>query len=257
MTNDTTLTATLVDAWRSGRPLTADAATQQAPANEAAAYATQREVAATLGWFANGRPCAWKVGAPSRDGHPNAAPIADYALRQGPASFSRRDRHIMAGIEVELAVRLAQPLAPGSTPEQVRAAIGEVMVAIEICDARAEAWRTLPPLFRLADQQVNAWLVLGSGISSGWSDDYADGEVVLTINGSETLRSHASHPFGDPLHLLPWLADHAATQYPGGLQAGDIITTGTWTGFYEARPGDHIQARFAGIGEVAVDFADD
>lgn len=255
MTTDTTLAAALVEAWRGGRPLTADTATRLAPADEAGAYAVQREIAATLGWFAEGRPHAWKMGASTRTAAPTAAPIADRALRTAPVELGPRDRHTLVGVEVELAVRLARPLAPGCSAAEARAAVGEVLAAIEICDVRAEAWPTLPPLFRLADQQMNGWLILGSGVADGWSDGYAAGEVVMTVNGAEQLRARAAHPLGDPLYLLPWLAGHAAGQYAGGLQAGDIVTTGTWTGLYAARPGDRIHAAFEGIGEVALSIS--
>lgn len=248
------LTGALVGAWRNNRPLDADEATRLAPANEAQAYRVQRDVADALGWFRAGRPRAWKIGAASRDAQPTAAPIADDALRQSPAHVEAATMQTLIGIEVELAICLAHPLPDGAGAEQIRAAVGEVRAAIEICDVRAKDWPALPPLFRLADQQMNRWLILGGGIRGPWCDDLSACEVRLAVNGEEAICRHGGHPLGDPLFLLPWLARHAADHYPGGLQAGDIVTTGTWTGLYEAKPGDRIEAAFAGIGSVELEI---
>ncbi|WP_332675512.1 2-keto-4-pentenoate hydratase [Aromatoleum sp.] len=248
------LSTALVDAWRSGQPLNAEAATHLAPPDEAAAYRVQREVADALGWYASGRPRAWKMGAASRDATPTAAPIPDPALIDSPAHLAATSAHTLIGVEVELAVRLARPLLPGASAEDARAAVAEVLAAIEICDVRAHDWRILPPLFRLADQQMNRWLILGNGVSGPWRDAFAACEVRLEINGVETLRRHGGHPLGEPLFVLPWLAGHAAREYAGRLRAGDLITTGTWTGLYEAKPGDRVRASFAGIGSVEVEI---
>ena len=35
-----------------------------------------------------------------------------------------------------------------------------------------------------------------------------------------------------------------------GLHAGDVVTTGAWTGLEIAKPGDEVTARFPGIGEA-------
>lgn len=248
------LSAALIGAWRANRPLEAEEAARLAPANEAEAYRVQHEVADALGWFRAGRPRAWKIGAASRDAQPTAAPIADDVVLQSPARLKAESMHTLIGVEVELAICLARPLPNGAGAEQVNAAVGEVRAAIEICDVRAKDWPALPPLVRLADQQMNRWLILGGGIRGPWCDELANSEVQLAVNGEETIRRRGGHPLGAPLFLLAWLARHAAGRHPGGLQAGDIITTGTWTGLYEAKPGDHIQASFDGIGSVEVEI---
>jgi len=249
------LSTALVEAWRSGQPLNFEAATHLAPPDDAAAYRVQREVADALGWFPSGRPRAWKMGAASRDALPTAAPIADAALIASPARLAPTSAHTMIGVEVELAVRLARPLSAGANADEAHAAVGEVLAAIEICDVRAHDWPSLPPLFRLADQQMNRWLILGGGIKGPWQAEFATREVRLAVNGVETLHRHGGHPLGDPLFLLPWLAGHVAAAYPDGLQAGDVVTTGTWTGLVAAQPGDRVRAQFDGIGSIEVEVA--
>lgn len=247
------LAALLAGAWRSGRPLAFDAAVAAAPDGEATAYAVQDAVAAALGWFPRGRPGAWKMGAPTRDDAPTAAPIPDAAVIAAPARLTD-PAHTLIGIEIELALRLARPLPAGASRAEAAAAVGEVLAAIEVCDVRAERWAELPPLFRLADQQMNRWLILGTGVAGPWSDAFATAGVRLAVNGVERIRRIGGHPLEDPLFLLPWLASHAAAR-GAGLAAGDLITTGTWTGLVEARPGDRIHAAFAGIGEVSMEAA--
>ncbi len=250
------LSAALVEAWRSGKALDADTAIRLAPRDDATAYSVQRQVAHSLGWFPSGRPRAWKMGAPSLGAQPTAAGIADQLIVRGtpesPFRLSLSSVHTLIGVEVELTIKLAHDLGAHASFAEASAAVGEVYAAIEVCDVRAEAWKSLPPLFRLADQQMNRWLILGTSTVTPWQQDYAQREVVLDINDHQAARHNGGHPLDEPLHLLPWLANHVASQYEGGLQAGDLITTGTWTGLYEAKAGDRIHASFGGIGEVAL-----
>lgn len=259
MNTEAELAEALVESWRSGSPLSAESATRLAPPDSASAYRVQRQVATALEWFPTGRPHAWKMGAPNLHTPPTAAPIADAVIiRSAPgiaAQLPLSSRHTLIGVEVELAIRLAADLPATTSLETARAAIAEVSAAIEICDVRAQDWKTLPSLFRLADQQMNRWLILGTGNLGPWTSDYSTRTVQLEVNGIPWPLESPGHPLQDPLHLLPWLCHHVSNQYPQGLKAGDIITTGTWTGLYEAQPGDRIRASFAGIGQVEVDIA--
>ncbi|HCP53503.1 MAG: hypothetical protein CMK72_16375 [Pseudomonadaceae bacterium] len=259
MTDTSQLHDALIEAWRSGTPLNEEAATRLAPADNQAAYRVQHQVGEALQWFAQGRPHAWKIGAASNESLPTAAPIADavviHGLPESPAQLPLSTRHTLFGIEVELAIRLARDLPASADAAQIKAAVAEVIVAIEVCDVRAQAWQKLPATFRLADQQMNRWLILGNATAGGWQDDYAQRGVQLQVNGAPVALKDSRHPLGDPLCLLPWLCNHVAEQYPAGLRAGDVITTGTWTGLYEAQPGDRICASFDGLGGVALNIA--
>lgn len=250
------LTDALVDAWRSGTPLSAAQAHALAPADDASAYRIQRQTGAALGWFADGRPRAWKMGGDSRTSRWTSSPIADGAiLRTGsePFPFAASRVHTLIGVEFELAVQLAHALPAEADAQAVRAAIGTVFAAIEICDIRATG-ANLPATFYLADLQNNHCLILGEQRDGGWRDSDGDGEVTLTRNGAEYQRQRGGHPMGDPLYLLPWLNRHAQQYYGSPLQAGDIVTTGTWTGLYPARAGDRLSACYADVGRIAIDI---
>ena len=76
-------------------------------------------------------------------------------------------------------------------------------------------------------------------------------EQPWLVNNSITARG--SHPWGNPLRLLPWATAHFLER-GSPLQSGDILTTGSWTGMEFAQPGDEIVARFPGVGEATVRF---
>lgn len=240
----------LVGAWRSGRPLTALDATRLAPPDDAAAYAVQDAVGAALDWFPNGRARAWKIASVP----PTAAPVPDAFIHNVPQRLHMHDFHTLIGIEVELVLRLGRALPADANEADAAAAIDGVFAAIEIFDVRAQDRDALPRTLLLADHQMHGRLLLGSGIEGGWQTSLTDTEVILSVNGRETLRRHGGHALGSPVAILPWLAGHVA-QRADGLQAGDLIASGTWTGLYVAQPGEHIRAEFKGVGAVAVEIA--
>ena len=63
-----------------------------------------------------------------------------------------------------------------------------------------------------------------------------------------------SNTSGDLLRLLPYLANEGAAR-TGGLEAGQWITTGSWTGNTPAGPGSAVEASFAHAGRVSLRFA--
>ncbi len=227
------------------------AASAPAPATAQDAYRVQDRVFAAL--YAGEPAGAWKVGAARPDLEPTAAPIPSARLYASPARVQARDFH-MIGVEVEIAFRLGRHLPARATPygeEDIAAAVDTALVAIELCDTRLEDWKTASALWRLADFQLNAALIVG-GESRDWrSIDFPRQRAELWIDGAKTIEATGAHPFGNPLRLLPWLAAHSLGR-GDGLHAGDIITTGTWTGMQFVSPGAEILARFPGIGEARV-----
>ena len=237
----------LVQAHRSRKPAQTAGVTLR---KESEAYRVQDEVFAQL--WPGSRAAAWKAGGPSDKVEPTAAPIAPENLLRSPASVSGANMQ-MIGVEAEVAFRLAKDLPPRTRPyseRSVAAAVGEVLVAIELCDTRLANWKDSSGLWKLADFQNNGALVAGSG-TKGWQKiDFLQQEVEFRIGG-KLARAKGAHSFGNPFRLLPWLAAHCAKR-GFGLHAGDIITTGAWTGMEIAKPGDEVTAIFPGIGEATV-----
>jgi len=239
------------DAWAGHFVIPVDAEAE--PKTAADAYRIQDAVFAAR--YSGQPPRAWKIGTAGVQAEPNGAPIGN--LLASPAVANARDFH-MLGIEAEVAFRLREDLpasASGWSEEAISDAAGELLVTIELCDTRLAGWKTASPLWKLADFQLNGALIAGSGITGWRGIDFAAQHAELWINGHKEIDRAGAHPLGNPVRLLPWAAEHCAKRC-GGLHAGDLITTGSWTGMCFVAAGDEVVARFPGIGEASLRIAE-
>ena len=248
----TKLRDALVGARRTREPIAAAGLPE--PRNDADAYAVQRAVADEFGWFA-GKPTAWKVGASSRNATPTAAPLPARGVHKSPATFARGTFNRIL-IEGEVAFRLQSPIGAdigaGDT-KAISAAIGELVVTIEVVDPRFRDYESASPTLRLADQGMHGALVIGTGIP--WRGKLAWETLVARVgrDGEVVRETRGGHPLGNLLFMLPWLARHAAA-FGMPLRAGDVITAGTWTGVFEAFPGQTIDVEFPEVGRASARF---
>lgn len=244
MSTPAQVAASLIRGWREGcqQPLPGVGL-----ASEAEAYAVQREVADALGWFSAAPPGAWKLGG-APGGLISAAAVPASAVH-GSGWQVPPGADFGFGIEGELIVRLSRDLGPHTDPATARAAIDAWLPGIELCGTRWRQGEQAAPLLRLADQQLNRALVLGAPRSLAQLPHWAAQPVVLRVAGKPVFTGAGSHPFGDPLSSLPWLARHAAAQGTP-LRAGDLVATGSWTGIYWAPAGAQVEVEFAGLGTV-------
>jgi 2-keto-4-pentenoate hydratase len=241
------IAAALVAAHRSRRPFVADAA--HAPMSIDEACAIQDAVAAEL--FPGQRPAAWKVGAPGREVEPTATPL--YTVLASPARWTSRPV-VELTIEAEVAFRLARDIAADDAATvPLDQAFDHVCTTIEVCDARLSNFREAPALWKLADSQVNAGLVVGSGCAASAVTDYAAVRCEVLVDGRTAFDGTGTHPLGDPRVLLRWWLQHAARR--STLRVGDVVTTGTWCGMVEAPAGSTLTVRMHGVGEARVAFA--
>lgn len=221
------------------------------PQTVAQAYAVQDGVARAL-WPGQRTRC-WKVGAPNKDSEPYSAPIPPRRVHASGARLSGDDFH-MIGIEAELAFRVTRPLPPRAflyEEAEVRAALGELCVTIELVDTRLRQWQQAGALWRLADNQINGALIVGGGITDWQGLELAQRSLALTVNDEVLAEQRGGHPLGDPASLLGWSVNHLVARSKG-LEPGDLITTGSWTGMRFIAPGAEVCARFPGIGEARV-----
>lgn len=236
----------LVHARRSRQPMVVPE--KKAINTDAVAYRVQDKVFAKL--WPGAQAAAWKAGGPSDKVEPTAAPIPAEHLLVSPARALAAPMG-MTGVEAEVAFRMAKDLPPRAkahSEEEVAAAIGELVVAIEICATRIAKWKAAPGGWQLADFQNNGALVTGSGTKDWRRIDFAKQTVEVRI-GDRVARATASHSWGNPFRLMPWIAAHCAKRC-GGLRKGDVITTGAWTGLEPAQAGDEVMVKFPGIGEA-------
>ncbi len=243
----------LVAAYHDRQPLVA--APDLGPLGPAEAYAVQRAVWQALAGEA--RPTAWKVAAAAPGETPIAAPILPQRLLQGtalkPAALPAHTL-IKPGIEAEIAVRFGRDLPPRPEPyrpDEIRAAIAELYVAMEVVDSRLVDTQAAGPDWRLADHLLNGALIIGTPIPD-WQDLCLDAlPVRVQANHQILVDRHGAQPLGDLFHCLPWLIEHV-----GGLRAGDVVTTGAWTGMHpieglESLPFSCL-VEFAGLGSAAL-----
>lgn len=217
-----------------------------APRTAGEAYAIQDTIVEALGPVAG-----WKVGAKSATAKPTCAPLCRAWLVPSPASFAAASVSLN-GIEAELAFTLSRDLPHRReryTAAELAASIAAVHPAIEVVESRYTDFRAMNPLSLLADFLSHGALVVGPGISLPAGFDVATQTVELDIDDARAATAVGSNPAGDPFRLLAWLAGHVAARR-GGLRAGDIVTTGSWTGLRFVPNGAQVTARFPGIGEA-------
>ncbi|MES3000464.1 MAG: fumarylacetoacetate hydrolase family protein [Pseudomonadota bacterium] len=215
------------------------------------AFHVQDATLATLGAIGG-----WKVGAKGPDQEPNCAPLPASGFFASGVSLVGPPWH-MRGIEVEVAVRLARDLVPADGPPDaatVRAAIGEVLPAIEVVETRLADWRDSSPLAQLADLQSHGAMVLGKPSTLSPEEvDLRTVDAYLAFDGQPVAVTRGANPAADIWRLVSWLAWHCV-QRGQPLRAGQVVTTGSCTGMLFAPEGAHVQAQLAGIGLIELRF---
>lgn len=245
MTEDATgLAEALLAARRGG-----SAVTGPEPASLDEAYAVQRAVAAALG------PArAFKTGRKADDGVPIMAPILD--LRPSPARYGAAEL-VLIGVELEIGFLIEAPLPPVDLPdfaERAADCIAAVPV-IEICDSRLADPEGAAPLLRLADNQLNGGLVVGTPVAD-WRDlDLRRVSAWLKVGDETLLDGEAAAPGGDPYASFCELARLIGT-HCGGLAPGQVVITGSLHGLPWIGRGRRVEGEIRGLGRVEVDFPD-
>ena len=219
------------------------------PADVAAAYALQHAVMANLGPVGG-----WKVGSPSPDGPFTCAPLPARFVVPGPADVPE-DECPDRGVEAEIAVQIGRDLPPRGTPyaaEEVLAAVASAHPAIEVLQSRFRDAEAAGPLSMLADSLSHFGLVWGEAIPDWQAVDF-DAEGVRVLADGREIKRGRGNPGGDMLRLLVWLANEGAA-WAGGLRAGQVVTTGSWTGKDFVAAGAAVRVEFDRCGTVEARF---
>ena len=119
-------------------------------------------------------------------------------------------------------------------------------------DSRFRSYPDTPLLDRLADCMSNGAFVPGA-LQPRWREvELAKLRVTLTIDGEVIVERDGGHPTVDP--LLPAIALVNELRSRGGVEAGHVMTTGTYTGLNFAKPGQTVVAAFEGFSAAQVVF---
>jgi len=182
--------------------------------------------------------------------------FAPYLL-DSPAELASAAFH-MRGLEGEFAFRLGRALAPRAGEfgrDEVAAAVAAVCPAVEVVDPRFRDWLAVGAPSLVADNAVNGALVLGPARADWRAIDLEGHKVRMSCNGETVGEGTAAEAMGNPLNALVWLANNLARRGLG-LEAGQVVTTGTCTGIHPAPPGSQARADFGDLGEVVLRFVE-
>lgn len=253
MTREDLAPQPLVDALLAARAGTRRAARTAAwlPGDRGAAYAVQAAVAQALDAPVGG----YKVGMLD-DGTPTAAPMFAGDFRASGATWKLpRDGALV--VEVEVAFRLARDLparpARAHTRDEVAAAVGEVLIGVEILRSRFDGDGFPPFALHLADNLGNAGYVTGGATRDFASRDLARLRCRYALDAIERHAAIGGHPQDDPWKPLLACLDAGALVL-GGARAGQVITTGTLVPPLTIDAPHRLSATLDGIGRVDVDF---
>ena len=166
----------------------------------------------------------------------------------------RREQVSLCCIEAELAFEMAEGLPAAAAPydpDGVASAVAHLMGAIEIVDSRFTDWTGVGATALIADNGCAGNWIKGVGLAQWQHLELDQLSVELVVNDRVARSGSGADVMEHPLNALAWLANVLC--FSGGmLKAGDVVSTGTMIDVYFAEPGDRLQARFEGLGEVAL-----
>jgi 2-keto-4-pentenoate hydratase len=170
-----------------------------------------------------------------------------------PARIRASDVPLL-GVEAEIAFRFDRGL-PARDQAYERQDVVDAVTAlptIEIVDSRFASYTDTPVLHRLGDCMSNGTLVCGAPRADWRAFDLPNLRVSVTVDGEVIHESVGGHSNGDP--VLPAIALANELRGGPGIRAGQIVTTGTYSGLRFLRQPSRLLAEFVGFGQVEVAF---
>jgi 2-keto-4-pentenoate hydratase len=162
-------------------------------------------------------------------------------------------RTLQPKAEAEIAFVLGADLPDaGTTAEQVAAAVASVHAAIEIVDSRIADWK-ITFADTVADNGSSAFFVLADEGLPLAGLDLEGAAMEMDVGGTTASTGVGAAALGNPLNAAAWLAQTLAGRGEP-LKAGDILLAGALGPMVALTPGDHVEARIAGIGNCSFTF---
>lgn len=194
---------------------------------------------------------------------PMICPLFDSRLFASPASVplslvpQRR-------IEPEVSFRLIADLPVRDRP-YLAAEVAECVVAcpsLEIIDTRFDtSQRSIRQMIdnpksrleAMADHNTTGAYITAEGRSGWQSLDFAAMRVVMRTPSQVVVETVGGHPFTDP--FLPCVVLVNRLRHRGGLRAGQLLVTGSFSGFFEVPADEPVIAEFEGLGSAEATFS--
>jgi len=140
---------------------------------------------------------------------------------------------------------------PGLTLDDVLAATEWVVPSIEIIDARVTEPRRI--FDTVADNGAAAGLILGAQRFRPEEIDWRWAGALFRRNGEIEETGIAAGVMDHPANAVAWLGNKLST-YGGGLAAGHMVLSRSFTRPVWADPGDRLEADFGPLGTVTLTF---
>ena len=177
--------------------------------------------------------------------------FADMAVADGDVVAP--GRLLQPKVEAEIAFVLSRAPDPARiTTAELLDCIAYALPALEIVDSRIADW-DIRIVDTIADNASSGLFVLGTTPLPIAQVDLRLCGMVLEKNGQPVSFGAGAACLGNPLHALAWLAAKmAAVGKP--LAKGDIILAGALGPMVPVMPGDSVEARIEGLGDVRVSF---
>lgn len=216
------------------------------------AYFLQDTVALALGKIGG-----WKVGVPNADATPLLGPMPLMGGFANSGDVLSESFRRMRGLEAEIAFCFGRDLPPREEPytrEEVIAAIASCHPAIEVLETAFADPDKVDRFSMIGDLQMNGGFAHGAAVPDWQKYDFGAEGVEIAVDGAVRVQARGSNGAGsDIVRLLVWLANEG--QYrTGGLNAGDWVTTGSWTGKTLAEAKSQCHVHFEHFGSVAISF---
>jgi 2-keto-4-pentenoate hydratase len=169
-------------------------------------------------------------------------------------------------IEPEISFRLTRDLPPRAAPyrpDEVAAAL-VACPSLEIIDTRFDtSVRTIRAMLddkrtrleAMADHNTTGAYVTGTPREDWQAFDFAALRAVMRTPSRVIVDTVGGHAFVDP--FLPCIVLVNALRHRQGVRAGELLVTGSFSGFFEVQADEPVTVDFVGFGRAEATFASD
>lgn len=219
------------------------------PEDTDSALAIQDRVLERLGETVGG----WKCGVPNPNTGPIVATIpASAILRSSPCTvFGAKGQ-----IEPEIAFVVGRDLPSRATPyspDEIRGAIREARLVLELITTRYADKASVAPAEVLADAFNNHGLLIGPVIPNVFDHPLEKLHARIHSAAGPLFDKEQNHPSGHPMNSFSWLV-HFLNSRGQGLKAGQVVTTGSYAGIVDAPLNTPIHVELGDLGTLDVEL---
>jgi 2-keto-4-pentenoate hydratase len=167
-------------------------------------------------------------------------------------------------IEPEISFRLQHDLPPRAVAYRP-AEVAEAVVAcpsLEMVDTRFDtSYRPLRQMLDVKSTRIEAFAdhittgayIVGEGRRDWQEFDFASMRMIMRTRNRVLAESVGGHAFVDP--FLPCVVLVNIMRHRDGLRAGQVLVTGSFTGFFQVEPEEPVTAEFVGFGTAEATYA--